>query len=145
MQIVPVTADFPGVAALFDDYRAHYGHPYDPERTRAWLAEQLTTGRLEMAAATRDGTLHGLITSAVQPASLLLGVLVHVQDLFVKPDSRRAGVAHALLDHVIARAKTAGAVRVSLRTEDDNEAALALYTARGFTRVPGLTALSLRL
>jgi ribosomal protein S18 acetylase RimI-like enzyme len=139
----PEQDEFVAAAGVFDDYRVHYGQAADPERTRAWLSGQLASGRLEMAVAVRDGELAGMITSAVQPASLRLGVFVHVQDLFVKPEARRAGVAHALLDHVIAGAKAAGALRVSLRTEDDNRPALELYTAAGFEPVTGLTPLSL--
>lgn len=161
LKIVPVRPGsglFDGAVAVFDEYRVHYGETPDRERTRAWLAAQLGSGRLEMFAAVTGGVsaagaggasaagvggvLVGMVTSAMQPASLRLGVVWHVQDLFVRPEARRAGVARALLDHVVGLAEAAGAVRVSLRTEVDNGAALRLYQAAGFLAVNGLTSLS---
>ncbi|BAL85994.1 putative GCN5-related N-acetyltransferase [Actinoplanes missouriensis 431] len=162
----PGSGLFDGAVAVFDEYRVHYGETPDRERTRAWLAAQLGSGRLEMFAAVTGGVsaagaggasaagvggasaagvggvLVGMVTSAMQPASLRLGVVWHVQDLFVRPEARRAGVARALLDHVVGLAEAAGAVRVSLRTEVDNGAALRLYQAAGFLAVNGLTSLS---
>ncbi|WP_433828471.1 GNAT family N-acetyltransferase [Actinoplanes sp. CA-015351] len=161
IEVNPGHAAFKPAAELFDDYRVHYGQPSSPARTHDWLSEQLTTGRLTLSVATQSTATQsgaaqsgaaqsgarpiGFITSAIQPASLRLGVLWFVQDLFVKPESRRAGVAQSLLNHVLDRAKSAGALRVSLRTESDNSPALKLYTAAGFTEVNGLTALNLPL
>ena len=148
MDITTVAAGdewFGPAAALFDDYRAHYGQPAEPERTRAWLADQLTAGRLEMTVAGRDGGTAGMITTLVQPASLRLGTFWSVRDLFVAPEHRRGGVAHALLDHVAGRARAAGALRVSLQTETGNGPAHALYASRGFRPVAGLDLLSLSL
>ncbi|MEU8237797.1 GNAT family N-acetyltransferase [Actinoplanes missouriensis] len=154
----PGSGLFERAVALFDEYRVHYGETADRERTRAWLAAQLGSGRLEMFTAVTGGTsaasaggrlgadagggLVGMVTSAMQPASLRLGVVWQVQDLFVRPEARRGGVARALLDHVVGLADAAGAVRVSLRTEVGNGAALRLYEEAGFTRVNGLTSLS---
>jgi ribosomal protein S18 acetylase RimI-like enzyme len=146
MWIVELRPDqdaFKEAVHLFDAYRVHYGETSDPDRVGSWLSEQLTSGRLNLAAAVTDTIrVAGLITSATHPASLRLDVFVHIQDLYVSPDSRRSGVATALLNHVLTRAKAAGALRVSLRTEEDNEAALALYRSAGFKPVAGLTALS---
>ncbi|MBB2945548.1 ribosomal protein S18 acetylase RimI-like enzyme [Actinoplanes lutulentus] len=169
MEIIEVNPGhdaFKPAAELFDDYRVHYGQPSSPARTQDWLSDQLTTGRLSLSAAIqseagqseagqseagqseagRSGVRPvGLITSAIQPASLRLGVLWFVQDLFVKPESRRAGVAQSLLNHIVDRAASAGALRVSLRTESDNIPALKLYAAAGFTQVNGLTTLNIPL
>ncbi|MEV6299449.1 GNAT family N-acetyltransferase [Actinoplanes sp. NPDC051861] len=139
--ITPADAEFGRAAGLFDDYRVHYGEPAEPERTRVWLASQITGHRLRLAA-TLPG---GLITYTVMPASLRLASFYAVRDLFVALDHRRSGIARALLDHVVAEAKAEGALRVSLQTEPDNAAALALYAAAGFRPVEGLTSLNLTL
>jgi hypothetical protein len=52
--VLPVGLSDPAfgeVAAMFDDYRGHYGHVSQPEQTRAWLADQVTQRRLTLAAA----------------------------------------------------------------------------------------------
>lgn len=134
---------FPAVAALFDDYRAHYGEP--SPGALPWLTGQVTTGRLAVAAHLAGGTPQGLISTAILPASLTLGTFWQVRDLYVPPAGRRRGVARALLRHVVEAARAAGARRVSLQTEPDNEGALRLYAASGFRPVEGLTTLSLPL
>ena len=141
----PANPEFGQGAALFDDYRVHYGQQPDPDGSRRWLTAQIGSGRLTIAVAVRDEQVCGLITTMVQPASLRLGVAWAVRDLFVAPGARRGGIARALLDHVIAEARVAGALRVSLQTEPENGPALALYASLGFRPVDGLESLTLRL
>lgn len=146
--VVPVNLTHPAfdqVAALFDDYRVHYGRPSAPEDTRSWLHEQVTRHRLTAAAAIRAGDVCGFVTVTVMPASLMLGTAWSIRDLYVAPDHRRTGIANALLQHIIRHARTAGADRVSLQTETDNIAALTLYTDIGFQPVTGLELLNLTL
>src|SRR5690242_17374724 len=107
---------FDQVAALFDDYRVHYGRPSAPEVTRCWLHEQLTRHRLSVAAAVRADGVCGFITVTIVPASLVLGTTWSIRDLYVAPDHRRSGVANALLQHTIHHARAAGAHRLSLQT-----------------------------
>ncbi|MCY1139908.1 GNAT family N-acetyltransferase [Actinoplanes sp. Pm04-4] len=133
-------ADAAEVAPLFDEYRVHYGQEASAA-TPAWLADQITSGRLAVATAGE----HGFITVAVLPASLTLGEFWFVRDLFVPPRFRRRGVARALLTHVVEAARAAGARRVSLQTETGNASALALYASAGFRPVDGLEMLSLAL
>jgi ribosomal protein S18 acetylase RimI-like enzyme len=146
--IVPIAGTHPAfdqVAALFDDYRVHYGQPSSPDITRSWLHDQVTQQRMSAAAAIRRDRVCGLITVTIMPASLRLGTAWSIRDLYVAPDHRRSGIANALLQHIIHRARAAGAHRVSLQTETDNIPALALYTEAGFRPVTGLQALSLTL
>jgi GNAT superfamily N-acetyltransferase len=133
-----VTATAAQLTPLFDEYRAHYGETPFPARTTAWLDDQLTAGRLT---AFLDDP-RGFITVTIQPASLRLSTAWMIRDLYVDPAYRRRGVARALLTHVITAARSAGALRVSLQTETDNAAALALYASLGFERVTGLELLS---
>jgi ribosomal protein S18 acetylase RimI-like enzyme len=140
MDLTPSHPSFDRVAQLFDEYRTHYGFASAPAATRAWLTEQLDTSRLSLYA---DDETTGLITTTVLPASLTLRTFWQIRDLYVAPSVRRAGTARRLLRHVVDKARAAGAIRISLQTEIDNTAALALYTSLGFTPVTGLMALSL--
>ncbi|MEU7173781.1 GNAT family N-acetyltransferase [Micromonospora tulbaghiae] len=144
--IVPIALAHPAfdqVAALFDDYRVHYGQPSTPQITRSWLHDQIAQQRISVAAAVRADRVRGFITVTVTPASLMLGTSWSIRDLYVAPHHRRSGIANALLQHVIRNARAAGAHRVSLQTETDNIPALTLYTEIGFQPVTGLELLNL--
>lgn len=143
--ITPVHHAFDRVVALFDDYRKHYGQRPSPDVTRAWLHDQLAHHRLSVAAAVRADQVCGFITTAIMPASLVLGTAWMIRDLYVVPEYRRSGIANALLQQVISDARAAGAQRLSLQTETDNVPALTLYTAVGFQPVTGLERLNLNL
>lgn len=145
MPITPSHHAFGQVAALFDDYRTHYGQPSSPESTRDWLHDQLTRQTMKIAAAIHADQVCGFITTTVMPASLRLGTAWSIRDLYVAPRHRRSGIARTLLQHVIADAGVAGACRVSLQTETGNTPALTLYLAAGFQPVTGLELLNLTL
>lgn len=121
--VVQVTRSHPAfgqVAALFDDYRAHYGRPPSLQVTHGWLEDQLAQHRMAIAAAIQAGQACGFITTTVMPASLMLGTAWSIRDLYVAPQRRRGGIARALLQHVVDGARAAGAYRVSLQTEAGN-------------------------
>ncbi|HWS38916.1 MAG TPA: GNAT family N-acetyltransferase [Actinoplanes sp.] len=143
--VTPGSPVFPETAALFDEYRIHYGQPTDPATTTEWLSTQLTEGTLNLTTALYDGRPTGFITTVRLPASLRLGTICSIRDLYVTPASRHTGTARALLTQVITEARAAGALRVSLQTEPQNSAALALYTSMGFHQVHDLTTLNLLL
>lgn len=148
VEVVPVRPsepEFDPVCGMFEDYRAHYGYGSSVEDTRSWLHEQLSTQRLQLTAAVMAGQACGFITTTVAPASLTLRTVWLIRDLWVDTEYRRRGVARALLDRVVSTARADHALRVSLQTETDNHAALALYTAAGFQPVTGLELLNLSL
>jgi ribosomal protein S18 acetylase RimI-like enzyme len=147
--VIAMTPSHPGfgrVAALFDEYRNHYGRPPSPPATQAWLLDQLAQQRMSLAAAVGDADRFcGFITTTVMPASLMLGTVWSIRDLYVAPGHRRTGIAGRLLQYTVDNARAAGALRVSLQTETGNVAALALYRAAGFRPVDGLKLLNLTL
>jgi ribosomal protein S18 acetylase RimI-like enzyme len=147
--VVPMTASHPAaerVAAVFDEYRCHYGQLPAPVATRTWLLDQLGCQRMALTAALDEADqCLGFITTTAMPASLMLGTAWSIRDLYVAPDYRRGGIAGRLVRHAVDDARVAGALRVSLQTEPDNAPALALYTAVGFQPVSGLTLLTLAL
>jgi ribosomal protein S18 acetylase RimI-like enzyme len=141
----PSHSAFGAVAALFDDYRAHYGWPPSPQLTRDWLHAQVTRQAMMITAALRSGRACGFIAVSVMPASLALGTAWSIRDLYVAPAHRRTGIARVLLQQVIDDARQAGAHRVSLQTETSNTPALTLYTAADFQPVTGLELLNINL
>lgn len=52
--------------------------------------------------------------------------------MWVAPEGRRAGVAIALIERIIAWARAAGYQRLRLEVADTNEAAVRLYERMGF-------------
>jgi [ribosomal protein S18]-alanine N-acetyltransferase len=58
---------------------------------------------------------------------------LHINNLAVKPDFRRMGVATALLTHALGEGARAGARRATLEVRRSNEAARLLYQRFGFT------------
>lgn len=56
--------------------------------------------------------------------------------LIVATDARRSGVARALTQSVIDRARDRGAARVILQTGSRQPESIALYTSAGFTPIP---------
>ena len=55
-----------------------------------------------------------------------------LEDLFVAPDARRAGVGRALAEASLERARARGCRRIQLDANERNEPALALYRSLGF-------------
>jgi GNAT superfamily N-acetyltransferase len=56
-----------------------------------------------------------------------------LEDLFVREESRRAGVGDALVSLALERARERGAKRIELDCNEGNAAALALYERHGFS------------
>src|ERR1700754_2823733 len=56
-----------------------------------------------------------------------------LNDLFVSPEARRLGVGRALVRMVVDLARSAGAARVILSTDESNTSAQTLYESEGFT------------
>jgi len=139
-----------GASGLFNQYRHHYGEPPDEDgRTLGWLTDMVRSNMLTVftasVASPADAPPVGLATAHAIPASLAMGRFWQLRDLYVLPAARRRGAAAALVRAVCDAALAAGASRLSLATEPDNQAALGLYRRLGFRPVEGLVSLSLDL
>jgi GNAT superfamily N-acetyltransferase len=137
-------------SGLFNQYRHSYGErPDEDVHTLGWLTDMVDCNMLTVYTASvvsPAGTRPiGLATCHAIPASLMLGRFWQLRDLYVIPEARRRGVAAALVNAARAAALAAGATRLSLVTETDNQAALELYRTLGFRPVEGLASLSLEL
>jgi GNAT superfamily N-acetyltransferase len=123
-------------AALLDQYRQHYGANPAPDVVEEWMLDQVVSSRALIYVA---GEVQGICSVAVVPAALTLRTVWHIRDLYVRPDSRRLGVARALLERVADDARQAGAHRLSLQTETANVRAIELYAKFGFTALTDVT------
>jgi GNAT superfamily N-acetyltransferase len=121
---------FDEAVALLDQYRQHYGANPAPDALADWMRDQLRAERVRIYLADEA---RGVCSITVAPAALTLRTVWLVRDLYVRPDSRRRGVAHALLGQVADDAREAGAHRLSLQTETANVRAVELYAKNGFS------------
>lgn len=79
------------------------------------------------AMAWRDDEAVGLVHWIYHRSCWTTGDYCYLQDLFVQPSARGAGVAHSLIEHVYAQAESQGAARVYWLTHESNTTARALY------------------
>ena len=59
----------------------------------------------------------------------------YIDDLYVRPESRRSGAATALLGELFAECRSRGIRSMQVECGDDNAAALALYARFGLKRL----------
>jgi len=119
---------------LFDAYRVFYDQPSDLEAARNHLWTRLN--RLESVVfLAREGEKGLDFTQLYSSfASVSLGRVWILYDLYVAPEVRRQGIGRALLEHVREFAEATGAVRMELSTAIDNRPGQALYESLGWVR-----------
>ena len=133
------------LASLFELYRIHYEQSPAPAATRAWVGEMARSGALEFYGAYRGRRMVGFAAIHQVPASLGLGRFWQLRDLFADAASRRQGIARQLVQTVQQAPGAACAQRLSMQSEPDHAAALALYRQCGFTINADLATLSLNI
>jgi GNAT superfamily N-acetyltransferase len=129
-----VLADLEALAPLFDGYRQFYGKPHDLAAARAFLLARFNHGESVLLVAERDKAAVGFTQLYPSFSSVSLARVFILNDLFVDEKARRSGTASKLLAAAADYARAMGAVRLSLNTEVTNEAAQALYDAKGWKR-----------
>ena len=129
-----VLADLKVLAALLDDYRHFYGRKSDTAAARAFLQARFEHGQSVLFLAHDGVTPVGFTQLYPSFSSVSLARVFILNDLFVAPTHRRAGVGTLLLDAAAGYARAMGAVRLSLNTDIGNTTAQALYEAKGWKR-----------
>jgi ribosomal protein S18 acetylase RimI-like enzyme len=89
-------------------------------------------GRLYCAV--HSGVIVGMVSLLFTVSTAAGGRAAWLEDMIVHPDSRGQGVGRRLLVHAISEAKAAGCLRVTLLTDETNEAAQRFYRRSGFQR-----------
>ena len=126
------------LTGLFDAYRQFYGQEPDLPGARRFLEARLRGREWVVMLAVLDaapGTGVGFVQLFPSFSSVSMEPIWILNDLFVAPQGRRAGVARSLLEAVCELARSTGAARLRLSTAKDNEAAKALYLASGYRMV----------
>ncbi len=128
-------ADIAPLVSLFDAYRVFYGKPSDIAVARGFLLERFQHNQSVIFIALRsDGAAVGFAQLYPSFSSVSAARTFILNDLFVAPEARRSGVAVELLRASTNYGRAVGAVRLSLSTAIDNEAAQALYVSEGWVR-----------
>lgn len=127
-------ADLGALAPLFHAYRAFYGRAGDEAAAERYLEGRLAAGDAVVLLARLDGNAVGFTLLYPTFSSVRLAPLWLLNDLFVAPEARRAGLGAALLRAAEEAARAAGAGGLFLRTARDNLPAQALYESLGWTR-----------
>lgn len=127
--------DLDALVPLFDAYRQFYRQPSDEAAAQAFLAERLAQGdSVILLARGPAGQAIGFTQLYPMFSSVRMRRLWVLNDLFVRPEARRSGVARALMEAARAHARRTGAVALTLATEKDNLSAKRLYEALGYRR-----------
>lgn len=133
------------LAPLFDAYRGFYQQPSDPRAAVDFLTPRLSRDECVVFLAFDDETAVGFTLLYPLFSSVSVHRLWLLNDLFVAPRARRGGVGRALMQHAITFARETGAGRLSLRTENVNTQAQALYVSLGFTKDEKFSTYNLKL
>lgn len=128
-------ADIDVIAPLFDGYRQFYGKPADLESARAFLFDRFVNYQsiVFLAKDERDDAV-GFTQLFPSFSSVSMARTFILNDLFVAPRARRAGVGAKLIDAAEIYARSVGAIRLTLSTATDNDSAKALYISNGWKR-----------
>ena len=129
--------DLDGLAILFDSYRQFYRRPSDAGAARRFLAERLEHDESVVLVADDGEALVGFTQLYPAFSSVSLVRLWILNDLFVAPSAREAGVGRQLMEAARAFAVSTGARRLVLATEEDNRTAQRLYEALGYRHESG--------
>jgi GNAT superfamily N-acetyltransferase len=124
------------VAGLLIEFRNHLGAPRPSDNAILAgverLLEDLGTEYL-LAAPDDDAPPAGVAQLRFRFSVWAAAPDCWLEDLFVRAPARRRGVASALVQASLDRARTRGCRRIELDTNESNEAALALYERFGFS------------
>lgn len=126
--------DLEDVAQLFDAYRVFYRQPSDLPKARSFLTERFRRRDSAIFLARRHGVAVGFVQLYPSWSSVRLRPIWIVNDLYVAPGARVAGIGRRLMNRARELAHASGAARLELTTERNNKAAQALYRGAGYAR-----------
>lgn len=127
-------SDLDALVPLFDAYRQFYGRASDVAAVRDFLLARCNHGESVLFIALEDGHPVGFTQLYPSFSSISLARTFVLNDLFIRENARRKGVASQLISAAVGFARTVGAVRISLSTATTNEFAQAVYQSTGWKR-----------
>jgi len=117
---------------LFDGYRVFYRQPSDPDLARRFLGDRLAQGDTVLLLAEAGDRAVGFTHLFPIYSSTRCQRLWLLNDLFVDPGARGAGVGRALLESAREHARATGACGLELATARDNLTAQRVYQDAGW-------------
>lgn len=124
------------LARLLTAQLVEHALPAEPARIDRGLEVALAAGSPSwLLLAERDGAAVGVLLANAGASVEKGGRALWIEELYVVPAARRAGVARAILGWLVAEARAAGVVALDLEVVPTQAAAFALYAALGFSRV----------
>lgn len=129
LEIRPVSAaDHAVWLPLWQGYQRFYKTEIAAETTEQTWQRFLDAAEPVHAALARQGDRAvGLVHFIYHRSCWTVGDYCYLQDLYVQDGLRGAGVGRALIEHVYAQARAAGASRVHWLTHETNTDAMHLY------------------
>ena len=113
---------------LWQGFLDGYGIALDPEVTAfTWTRLMDPANPLTARLAVLDGTPQGFAIHQHHPSTWVMGDDGYLEDLFVAPEARGKGLGRALIEDLIAIARTKGWRRLYWLTEIENTTARRLY------------------
>jgi GNAT superfamily N-acetyltransferase len=129
VRILPVSENqFDAWLPLWRGYQSFYKTDIAPEVSSVTWSRLLDATEPMGAALAWDGTSAvGLVHHIRHRSCWTIGDYVYLQDLFVSPDARGAGVGRRLIEYVYDLARAEGCTRVHWLTHETNTDAMLLY------------------
>lgn len=127
------------VAQLMIEFRDWYGRDWPSDNSMLATIERLiesTDTEFLLGSPHDDAPPAGIAQLRFRDSVWMAAPDCWLEDLYVSPGAQRHGIARALVDLVLERARGRGCRRVELDVTEDNEAALALYRGAGFDLFP---------
>lgn len=126
--------DLPALVPLFDGYRRFYDRESDVAGAHAFLRDRFAHAESVVFLAFNGEEAVGFTQLYPSFSSASMARTFILNDLFVREDARRNGVAEALIQAAAAFARAVGAVRLTLSTAETNATAQAVYESLGWRR-----------
>lgn len=124
-------ADRPAWHRLWSANCAHYGASMSAaESDELWrriMDPEHPLSALVSSAPDTEGTLVGFAHYVLHPHTFSNRMVCYLEDLWVEPSARGAGLGRRFIDALIVRGQARGWRRIYWHTEADNAAARALY------------------
>jgi ribosomal protein S18 acetylase RimI-like enzyme len=128
-------SDLDLLVPMFDAYRQFYRKAPDLDLAREFLLERFQHNQsVIFIAELADGPAAGFTQLFPSYSSASAARILILNDLFVRPETRRRKIGSMLLAAAASYGRVVGAVRITLSTEATNVAAQALYEAGGWVR-----------
>lgn len=127
--------DLPRLVELAEAYCREDGTPWDGARRTSALAGLLADNPWGLVLVAERSTVAAVVGYLVMTWGYSVesgGLDALLDEVHVEAEHRGWGIGSALVDEAVVRARAAGASRINLETEADNERARALYRRLGW-------------